>query len=131
MVKVHKTISLSVKVAAEVSKRVRRGFNFSHWVEKEYVKQFLNKDVLIKEINKLKDKISKLEHELHELEQSEIDYSMGFTDEEKRFLIDVDMKVKRGYDIKAFLKIFNRNFQRELDMDDFVMAINYFVSKLK
>lgn len=127
--KILKGIKLSENVAVDVTKRMRKGFNFSDWVEKSYVKEFLNEDVINNKINEYQQMIESLMIELKDFKNKQVSYDIGFSEEEKRYLLGVAIKLNNGYDIKALLKVFNNSFKRDLGMDDFKMAVKYFDNK--
>lgn len=129
MVKVVRGISVSEKVNLKITKMISKGFNFSNWVEKAFIKEFLQEEKLLKEIEDAKLVISNAEQSLKDLRARDVDYRMGFTDQEKRFLIGTDIKLRMGYDIKALLRVFNNTHKRDIDLFEFKSAIKYFVDK--
>gem|GEM_PF-6897846 len=130
MTKNLKSISISERIADDITNRIKKGFNFSHWVEKAYIKEFLSEQTINNKIINHEKAIKKLTDELKDLTNKEIDYYVGFTEQEKRFLVDSAIKVKNGYDIRALNKVFNNTFNRELELYDFKIAMDYFDEKV-
>lgn len=129
--KVIRTVNISSRVNDEIVKRIHAGFNFSGYVEKCFIKDFLSEEELIKEREEHLNRLKEIDIELKVLSVNDFKFFKGVTDEEKRFIKDVIIKVSNGYDIKAFNKVFNKNFKRDLSLYDFKELIRLYSKELK
>jgi len=128
--KAHKNISVSEEVAKDMESRVKyHGFIISEWFEKKYREEFMNSEVILKEIAEKSKEIEFLKKKLEDIESAEQVYKASFSRSEVRFFQSVNKLLSEGKDWKSLCARFNAVFNKDLKLEVFKENVRYYSKK--
>ena len=93
--------------------------NISEFLNTEYSKKHLNKELLEKELEEHKAAILEINDSLVKFEERQDYVKKSLTDREHRFLATVKPRLRKGFELKAIIRSFNQDFNREFSEIEF------------
>lgn len=91
----------------------------SHWVTEKFMNEFFGINSKIKRLEEIKAEEEKLKKEIEFIKLRSEDIKTNLTTREIQYFQSVDLKLKKGFDMKAMHNFFIDEY-RNIDFDEFV-----------
>jgi len=119
---VRRNISISNEVDNHIKKFMPER-TFSTWVEERYKEEFMDLDNKIKNLQILKEQVTKLEEEVKSLQENRNFVVDELTQDKIGFLLDVRKRIRNGAVMEGVCSLYNNIFVESFDVWQFASIV--------